>query len=135
MNQEAETPTDPSDNDRLRILLVDDESLILYHLSDLIEDLGHIPVCASSGAHALSLLSSEPRIDLVITDQSMPEMNGTELAVAARAFSPELPIVLSSGYGETVRDDGIELPSLPKPYTIADLEKVIATVAAPNRIG
>ena len=114
---------------QLRVLVVDDEALLLYHLSDLLEELGHIPVCASSGVQALSLLTSEPAVDLIITDQSMPEMNGTELAMTVREYDPELPVVLASGYGESIRDTGVELPCLAKPFTIAELEKMIAAVA------
>jgi len=123
---------DAPGNSQLRILVVDDDALLLHCLSDLIEDLGHIAVCASSGADALSLLTSEPRVDLVITDQSMPEMKGTELAVEMRKRNPTLPIVLSSGHGESVRD-GIKLPCLAKPFTIAKLEKVIATASGMYR--
>ena len=120
-------------NSQFRILVVDDEALLLLHLSDLIEDLGHIPLCASSGPEALTLLAGEPRVDLVITDQSMPDMKGTELAFAMRAHSPDLPIILASGYGETVRQDGVDLPCLAKPFSIADLEKMIAqTMLSPS---
>lgn len=128
MNSQSSESEEP-DSNPLRILVVDDEALLLYHLADMIEDLGHVPVCASSGVDALALLADDPRVDLVITDQSMPDMKGTELAVAVRRHSPELPIVLASGYGEFAGDGGVDLPCLPKPFMIADLERVIAEIA------
>lgn len=118
-----------ADGRPLRILVVDDEALLLFYLSDLIEDLGHKPLCAASGAEALALLATETAVDLLITDQSMPDMKGSELAALVRTQNPRLPIVLASGYGESVRDEGVEMTYLAKPFNIADLEQVIATVA------
>ncbi|MFW2853962.1 response regulator [Sphingomonas sp. TX0543] len=121
------------DSNPLRILVVDDEALLLYHLADMIEDLGHVPVCASSGPDALTFLADDSHFDLVITDQSMPDMKGTELAAAVRQRSPQLPIVLASGYGEYASDGDLDLHCLAKPFTFADLERVIAEIAlSPN---
>jgi CheY-like chemotaxis protein len=112
----------------LRIVAVDDDALILMSLGAMLEDLGHEVLEARSGEAALALLGEGSAIDLIITDQSMPGINGTQLAAAARKTRPALPVILASGYGDGPADGGL-LP-LSKPYGLSDLEKAIAKVLA-----
>nr|WP_244541321.1 response regulator [Rhizobium tibeticum] len=67
---------------------------------DMLEDLGHVVTEANSGAAALALLEAGNVFDLMITDYSMPGMNGAELGQAARNLVPDLPILVASGYAE-----------------------------------
>ena len=99
----------------------------------LLEDMGHIVLEASSGEQALSVLRSDRRIDLVITDQAMPGMSGTELARRIQADFPNLPVVLATGYAELPEADvhGLTLPRLTKPYRQQALVSLMATVATP----
>ena len=61
--------------------------------------LGYEPVGFDSGRAALTAFRADPeRFDLVLTDEIMPEMTGTELAVALRQVRPELPVVLMTGH-------------------------------------
>ncbi len=85
---------------RLRILLVDDDSLIAMSSVDMLEDLGHEVVEANSGKQALDYLRSQEHFDLLITDFAMPGMNGAQLIEAARPLCPDLPILLATGYAE-----------------------------------
>jgi CheY-like chemotaxis protein len=96
------------------ILLVDDDPLTAMGSADLIEDLGHVVLTAHSGREALQIAGARTDIDLVITDQSMPGMTGTELAAALRESRPGLPVVLATGYGAP--PDGEDIPTLAKPY-------------------
>ncbi|KQV31998.1 hypothetical protein ASC96_31130 [Rhizobium sp. Root1204] len=112
----------------MTILLVDDDALIAMSSVDMLEDLGHRVLEASSGQQALEVIKSEPNIDLVITDFSMPGMNGAQLAKAARDLRPTLPILVATGYAELPAGTEMDLPRLGKPYTQEQLEREIARI-------
>lgn len=118
-------PAEPGREGKLRILLVDDDALIAMSTVDMLEDLGHDVLEANSGETALRYLGGGEHIDLMITDFSMPRMNGAQLAQAARDLRPDLPIILATGYAELPRDAGIDLPRLGKPYDQRQLEAQI----------
>ncbi|MCP8939298.1 PAS domain S-box protein [Alsobacter sp. SYSU M60028] len=112
----------------LRVLVVDDDHLVLMNAVAMLEELGHEALEAGSGEEALELLRHEKGIDLVVTDQLMPGMKGDQLIHAARREHPNLPFVLATGYvGPEGRFDEADA-SLPKPYTLADLAETIASV-------
>ncbi|WP_293699751.1 MULTISPECIES: PAS domain S-box protein [unclassified Sphingopyxis] len=113
-----------------RILVVDDDAIILMNTAALLEDLGHRVLEASSGAEALALLGAHRDIDILITDQAMPGMTGSELIAAARAERPHLPIILATGYGETPSDVGPALQRLGKPFGQKELENAVAKAIA-----
>jgi CheY-like chemotaxis protein len=105
---------------------VDDDALVLMNTSAMLEDLGHTVFEASSGKEALEILRREPDVDLVITDQAMPNMTGTQLAEAIRADWPHLPIIMATGYAELPKGADARLPRLAKPFT----QEVIAQAVA-----
>jgi PAS domain S-box-containing protein len=98
------------------ILFVDDDPLIAMSTTEMLEDLGHHVIGASSGLHALDILRSEQPIDLMMTDHVMPGMSGIELAAASREVRPSLPILLATGYAELPEGAQVDLPRLAKPY-------------------
>jgi CheY-like chemotaxis protein len=104
-----------------RILVVDDDALIAMSTVDMLEDLGHVVVEANSGAKAMEILGTDREFDLMITDFSMPKMNGGQLALAVRELRPDLPILLATGYAELPSGYEIDLPRLGKPYTQTQL--------------
>ncbi len=110
------------------ILVVDDDILIAMSTADMLEDLGHTVIEASSGAKAIEILRNGRHIDLLITDYAMPQMTGADLAKAARALKPDLPILLATGYGELPAEADIDLPRLGKPYHQQQLAAEIAKV-------
>jgi CheY-like chemotaxis protein len=77
-------------------MVVDDDSLVLMNTAAMLEDLGHEVIEATSGEQALRVLRRGKRIDLLITDQVMPGMTGTQLIAAIRAEWPHLPVVLAT---------------------------------------
>jgi len=115
------------------ILLVDDDALIATSTCDMLEDLGHTVIERSSGAAALEVLKSGQAIDLLITDYAMPGMTGAELARAAGALRPNLPILLATGYADLPEGVALDLPRLAKPYHQAQLRLEIerALIDAP----
>jgi CheY-like chemotaxis protein len=98
------------------ILFVDDDPLIAMSTTEMLEDLGHRVIGASSALHALDILKSEQPIDLMVTDHVMPGMTGIELAAATRQVRPSLPILLATGYAELPEGTQVDLPRLAKPY-------------------
>ena len=80
-----------------KILLVDDNKLGLSARKCVLEELGHAITTASNGADALEQFGKE-KFDMVVTDYKMPKMDGIELIANLRKQSPELPVVLISGF-------------------------------------
>lgn len=110
---------------RRTILTVDDDPIILMNTTALLEDMGHHVVEAGSGEEALERLSGQPEIDLLITDQSMPGMSGSELIAAARILRPELPIILATGYSNEPDVGAHRVARLGKPFSFAELEAAV----------
>lgn len=106
-----------------RILLVDDEELLIRLGVTTLTGLGYQVETALRPVAALELVRSDPaRFALVITDQTMPGMTGTDFASRLRQIRPGLPIILTTGYGmsltpERLKEAGI-CQLLPKPTTI-----------------
>jgi signal transduction histidine kinase/CheY-like chemotaxis protein len=115
---EAESPARAAQkvNRSAVILFVDDDPLIAMSTTEMLEDLGHHVIGASSGLHALDIIRSEQPIDLMMTDHVMPGMTGIELAAASRQVRPSLPILLATGYAELPDGTQLDLPRLAKPY-------------------
>lgn len=79
------------------ILLVDDNKLGLSARRCVLEELGHTIWTAVNGVDALEQFASR-KFDLVVTDYKMPRMDGLELIAGLRKVSPELPVILISGF-------------------------------------
>jgi signal transduction histidine kinase len=120
---------EPAGMTTLRVLLVDDDVQVARGTQGLLESLGHEVMLADSGAAALALLAEGPPPDVVITDYSMPQMTGAQLARAVRALHPELPIILATGYAEFPPGDALDLPRLNKPYERSALADQLRQVA------
>jgi PAS domain S-box-containing protein len=80
------------------ILLVDDDQLVRDTLTDQLEELGHKVLAASCGTDALAILRAKEAVDLMITDLSMPGMNGLVLIKEAQDLRPRLGAILLTGY-------------------------------------
>ena len=107
-----------------RVMLVDDDPLILKTTADMLRELGHEPMEISSGSQALKALKASALPDLAILDYAMPDMTGVQLAERIRESFPALPLLLATGYSDSARTRA-DLPKLGKPYTIADLSRQI----------
>jgi len=111
----------------LRILLVDDDQLVIASTTGMLEELGHQVVhAAASGAEALDVLRGDDHIDLLLTDYMMPGMTGVRLAAQASTLRPSLPVLLASGFAELDGLTGVEWPRLRKPYSLRDLAAALA---------
>jgi PAS domain S-box-containing protein/putative nucleotidyltransferase with HDIG domain len=89
-------------NGKEKVLIVDDEELILMTLRALFEDLGYRVVGAANGREGLEVFARE-KPSIVFTDLRMPEMDGLALIAALHERSPETPVIVISGVG-TLKD-------------------------------
>ena len=111
---------------------MDDDALVLMNTVAMLEDLGHSVFEAYSGKEALELMRQEESIDLIITDQAMPYMSGTQLAKIIRQEWPNVNILLATGYADRVPGEDIDLPKLTKPFLQRDLAAAIARIPGKN---
>ncbi len=115
------------------ILLVDDDPLILKSATSALSHLGFKVHAVSDGSEAIKLYRQHfQKIRLVLCDLTMPHMNGWELLTALRKISPDLPVILTSGYSEEQAMEG-DHPDLPqaflrKPYLFRQLRDTIDAV-------
>lgn len=111
-----------------RVLLVDDEPQLLDVTGRRLEMLGYKVRTSSRPAQALAMVRAEPAaFDLLISDLSMPEMTGADLAASVRRVRPDLPIILLSGFVDnvtaaTLRNSGIGIV-LQKPAVQGELAR------------
>lgn len=88
-----------------RILLVDDEEMLAALGGRMLEKLGYAVRVTSSSTEALAIFQANPAaFDVVITDQSMPEMSGVELALQLLKIRPDIPIILCTGYSKKITE-------------------------------
>ena len=124
--EQLSTPMDePSRHGQLRVMLVDDDPLILATTAAVLEDIGHLTYEMASASEALEALFSGVEVDLLITDQMMPGVQGHQLLAQVHAQWPQLPAILASGYSETPKDLAAHVVRLSKPYGRAELMRTI----------
>ncbi len=116
-----------------RILLVDDEEALVEMGEDLLAELGYEVTSRTSSKDALELLRLDPsRFDLVISDQTMPEMTGVHLAREILALRPDMPIVMCTGYSDLVDADKARVAGIKafvmKPLTKREIAQTIRHV-------
>ena len=93
-----------------RVLLVDDDLLLLRVQARILEKLGYRVTTKADGTSGLENVRQQPHgFDLVITDQTMPGMTGLEMIEAIRAFRPELPVILTTGSRDAISHERAEL--------------------------
>ncbi|WP_262695369.1 response regulator [Kordiimonas aquimaris] len=114
------------------ILIVEDEDPVRMFARRALENKGYIVLDADSGEQGLEILNeSEAKIDLLITDVVMPNMDGPTLVKTARKTRPELPVIFVSGYAEDMFRKNLEAEEfqfLPKPFTLKDLAEKVKTI-------
>jgi len=115
----------------LRVLVVDDNTVVCSLACEMLQEAGHTAEAASSGREALDILAKDRTFDLMIADYAMPSMNGSQLAAEASKLHPTLGILFMTGYVEhdALRawlDLGYRM--LSKPFTAKELEIAVQGV-------
>ncbi len=119
-----------------RILFVDDEESLALLARISLERVGyHVTSCTKS-AEALQEFEADPAaFDVVITDQTMPDMTGEVLAARMRTVRPDIPIILCTGYSERMNANRARAAGfngfLEKPFVDTDLRAAIQQALAP----
>jgi CheY-like chemotaxis protein len=102
-------PPEPMGDKKEVVLLVDDEEMMVDVTGRILERLGFKVVARTSSINALEAFQEKPdEFDLVITDQVMPNMTGTELARKLISIRPDIPVILCSGFPENVHLDELK---------------------------
>lgn len=120
---------------KLTVLVVDDDPLVLTNMATMLEDLGHSVHEASSAFEALSVLGRENSIELVLTDQVMPQMTGAELIGEIKSRWPNLPTILATGFAELPPSiDPLQQITLAKPFRQYNLQQAVnAALEGPKK--
>jgi CheY-like chemotaxis protein len=112
-------------------MVVDDERALVTLAEETLAQLGYEPVGFDSSVAALQAFRAEPRrFELVLADETMPDLTGTELAREIRQLRPEISIILMSGYGgpqlsERAQAAGV-IEVLRKPLVRRDIAEPVA---------
>ena len=112
------------------VLIVDDEEIVRYLSSDMLQVLGYKTLMASDGREAVEIYRKRSKeIDLVLLDMIMPRMGGLETLCELKKLDPEVKVVVSSGYeqdehSQRIMQEGAIL-YLKKPYMIDSLSQAI----------
>jgi len=119
----------------LRVLVVDDESLIRWSLAEVLAESGHLVDEACDGASALKLLQDGSRFDVVLLDYRLPDSNDLRLLETVRRLSPGSAVIMMTAFGtpETV-DDALSLGAyrvVPKPFDVHDMARLVAEARRP----
>lgn len=118
-----------------RILVAEDEAPVREYVRRILESRGHTVVAVVDGADALVKLGREP-FDLLLTDISMPNMDGVELWLRVARDWPDMPVLMMSGYAaQRTRVHDLTDPSQPilqKPFSMVDLNAAVERALAPK---
>ncbi len=127
---------------RRRILVVDDDPLLIKSLRDTLETDGHVVTTASGGKDGIGFfqkaLASNERFDVVITDLGMPYVDGRQVAAAIKAASPSTPVIMLTGWGQRLVAEG-DVPThvdqvLNKPPKLRELRDALVHCLPPGKI-
>ncbi|MDR3045093.1 MAG: response regulator [Desulfovibrio sp.] len=138
--EEAATGPDSAHSGSGLALVVDDEAPLAAIMGAMLEKLGYRAVVTANPLDALERFRADPASwRLVVTDQTMPGMTGTELTRQVRALRPDLPVVLCSGFSEGLGHDaameaGVSM-MLAKPLLRADLAAALSELGLENGKG
>jgi signal transduction histidine kinase/ActR/RegA family two-component response regulator len=123
---------------RQRVLIVDDDLVLLKSLRDILEADGHFVAAANSGQEGLHFFAEARRMhqpfDIVITDLGMPQVDGRKVAAAVKGVSPATPVILLTGWGQRLIAEGDIPPHvdlvLSKPPKVRELRRAFVQCAS-----
>ena len=122
-----DTPAEPVGEFSGKLLLVDDEVIILESIGLALETLGFEVIQARDGVEAMERFEAA-RPDLVLMDLTMPRMDGATAFAKMQASRPEVPVILSSGYDRQALEGVRPAAFVQKPYRLKELKKLLAEV-------
>ena len=130
--EQVKAAPEPVPRGHERILFVDDEQVLVELGRDMLESLGYTVTITTSSLDALALFRDRTGdFDLIVTDLTMPGLTGKMLAKEILAIRPDTPILLCTGFSESIRGKQLESgirDVLMKPYQLAILAKMVRNV-------
>ena len=139
--EEADVPEPGNDSVELptgseRILFVDDEKMAVDIIQSMLEKLGYKVTARTSSIEALEAFRNNPQgFDLVITDMTMPNMTGKDLAKEMMTIRSDIPIILCTGFSEQideVKAKEMGISYVMKPIVLSQIAKTIREVLDPS---
>jgi two-component system NtrC family response regulator len=124
-------------NDSIRILVVDDEASQRELVSGYLKKQGYEVFAAGGGEQALEIFRREP-MQLILTDQRMPDLSGLDLLKAVRSINPETQVIVMTAYGnvetavEAMKDGAADY--LTKPLNLEELRQKIQRIVEQHRL-
>ena len=115
------------------ILFVDDEKEITYMGKKMLESLGYTVDIRTDGFSALhEIQTHKQKYDLLVTDQNMPKMLGTDLVKRAKKINPDLKVILITGYEDSIKEGSVSQYDIAeiimKPLILSEFSKIIRNV-------
>ncbi|MPT47434.1 MAG: response regulator [Sphingobium sp.] len=115
------------------ILLVEDEDMVRAVAERALTRQGYTVLTAADGEQGLDVLNGAHKVDLLLSDVVMPNMDGPAMLRQARLTHPNLPVLFMSGYAEEQLRKSIDVDNvafLPKPFSVAQLSEAVASAFA-----
>ena len=133
-SQESQSPDKPKQS--LNILCIDDDAQVRQLLNDCLSHFNHRVMVAEGGKRGMELFRTAMRekkpYEVVITDLGMPDIDGHHVAKTIKAESPGTPVIMMTGWGTTMRDDGESAPEVDavigKPPRMQELNNLLLRV-------
>jgi two-component system cell cycle sensor histidine kinase/response regulator CckA len=129
---------EPAADEPLTVLVVDDEESIRLYVDRVLSDAGYRTTLAVDGADAIAAAARVGRFDLLLTDVTMPEMTGAELARRLRKNDPQLKVLYLTGFSDRLFKEKVSLWNeeafLEKPCSVAGLLEAVS-LAITGRTG
>ena len=107
------------------VLVVDDEAALREVIARYLSRIGYRVITAANGADALAMLSGDTRVDLLLTDMTMPGVGGIELIERSRDRHPDMRIICMSGYAEPETIPVPQANYVRKPFGLATLARLV----------
>jgi CheY-like chemotaxis protein len=116
-----------------RVLFIDDEEILVESARPMLERLGYSVTTTTDALEALEEFRAHPEaFDLVITDQTMPQLTGEKLAQELLRVRPDIPIILCTGYSEMIQEENAKALGIQefllKPFSIGEIAERIHNV-------
>jgi DNA-binding NtrC family response regulator len=129
----------PQKQNAANIMIIDDQTVLLDMLSEMLLRLGYSCVSESDPRKAIDyILENGDQLSMVITDYAMPEITGLHLIESCNKAHPNLPFVLSTGFGMDISEsdgdstENIVVAHLPKPYNMQAIKELLVEVLGPD---
>lgn len=120
-------------NNKHRILVAEDDEQLLRFITIALKKCGYDVISVTTGSEALMELSSlQNKVDLILTDYILPDMNGKEFSQKANILRPEVKFIFTSGYADLFDAHNENVQFIKKPFSLNTLTENVRHVLDDN---